>query len=1204
MHSSGFAGAPVSRSLVLGIIAASILVSVTDIKYYFWIQVDPHFWKYGQLWRAFIYQLCYTNSSEVLMAAMTLYSLRGIERLWGSRKFASFLLVLFPLTALLPPLILALVIRPLSFNHINYLPAGLTPLIYALVAQYHAAIPHTYKYRIAATPSPPPNAPFSGLTFSDKSYTYLLVGQLALAQFPGSLLGAVIGWAVGYLWRNEALPGVMVSWRVPGWMVGIAPQKRGEGFEGLRRRLEEENTNAAAATGSDGRQGGNVAPRRTLGRQRRPSSKHKPADTMRTARQAPPDTSSGRRAQPVRQTRANPPRAHSGLGRSFGARDASGRISPDEDEQTEIYPAITHFADAITALPRELVRHFTLLKEVDAKIFAPEEALVQLVETALNHPLPARSQSTDRLQITDSTPTPGSVPMSVNGSIAYGRNTGMPDDADNPDRATAVYDADNLPRRQLFRQCAYTMQEMLVSLDEKNHVISTATEALDKHLARLTDCLPFVEGEISEEARHGNTKHWAYTENRVVNKPNERSRRENANVNHLTNAAAAAAAEEAAARSDARKQAMLAKKGRAQLAESDFDDNTDHRKDNKRPHGNTKKGRPADTSNSGGTTNGGGAHANPPSKRRKVEKGPNGGAVMERSISSVYGSNGTGAKGKANNSPRGTPLPDPKKRSKAAATTNGQPRKRNAAANSNVMSPRLASSPVRSVQEIKNNRNSPPPANGRPTAMRARQNSIQNVVDSSRPRASSSTSNKPNGINTLPDLSNAANVTGRPIPEIKATMKETAANTKGEHVLEDADPTDPAMRGALLVGPRKDGPLKHEDVEPAGDAAQTVQTVIAPPVMTKSGRASKPSTPAMPTFSEPVRAGSRRNTVDGAGAKRSHKKGAGQAAQLVAAQPAEDDAGNSVMGDAEDDEEVEVDANEPRYCYCNGVSYGEMVACDNDNCAKEWFHMECAGLKVAPKNAAKWYCDDYPRPFFSNMDRTRRFDFATEPGRPALLSGAYRAKHTWYIEKGSDINDTKCSQRRIEAHFTALGANCAYEKSNAPRHTSATMATADPFANPAWEGNSRLPTHPAPAAAQSWQSSVGRSSAEEKAIEDGAPYAAPTFVATGTTAPKPGLKERFDGIMPPNRRYLGRSRRTVLLGALGLLALLILALGLGLGLGLKKKGGDAEALPLPGNATPHTGDLTYYSPGPGYGSCGFENTSYRFLETQHRIPVT
>jgi hypothetical protein len=56
------------------------------------------------------------------------------------------------------------------------------------------------------------------------------------------------------------------------------------------------------------------------------------------------------------------------------------------------------------------------------------------------------------------------------------------------------------------------------------------------------------------------------------------------------------------------------------------------------------------------------------------------------------------------------------------------------------------------------------------------------------------------------------------------------------------------------------------------------------------------------------------------------------------------------------------------------------------------------------------------------------------------------------------------------------------------------------------------------------------------------------------------LKERFDGIMPPNRRYLGRSRRTLLLGALGLLVLLILALGLGLGLGLKK-GGDSFVTP-------------------------------------------
>ena len=88
MLSTGFADAPVSRSLVYGLVAASILASVTDVKHYFYIQVDPHLWRYHQVWRILIYQLCYTNSTEVLFAAVTLYNMRVVERLWGSRKYA------------------------------------------------------------------------------------------------------------------------------------------------------------------------------------------------------------------------------------------------------------------------------------------------------------------------------------------------------------------------------------------------------------------------------------------------------------------------------------------------------------------------------------------------------------------------------------------------------------------------------------------------------------------------------------------------------------------------------------------------------------------------------------------------------------------------------------------------------------------------------------------------------------------------------------------------------------------------------------------------------------------------------------------------------------------------------------------------------------------------------------------------------------
>ncbi|KAI9026630.1 hypothetical protein CLU79DRAFT_833514 [Phycomyces nitens] len=49
-----------------------------------------------------------------------------------------------------------------------------------------------------------------------------------------------------------------------------------------------------------------------------------------------------------------------------------------------------------------------------------------------------------------------------------------------------------------------------------------------------------------------------------------------------------------------------------------------------------------------------------------------------------------------------------------------------------------------------------------------------------------------------------------------------------------------------------------------------------------------------------------------------------------------------------------IDPNEPLYCYCHQVSFGEMVACDNEECDIEWFHIECVGLKVPPKG--KWYC--------------------------------------------------------------------------------------------------------------------------------------------------------------------------------------------------------------------------------------------------------
>ncbi|EMF13529.1 uncharacterized protein SEPMUDRAFT_163217 [Sphaerulina musiva SO2202] len=244
MHASGFANAPVTRVLVIATVVISFLATLTDTKYYAWIDIRPHLFDYHQFWRLFTWQLCYTNSTEVLFATMTLYNLRVIERLWSSRKFASFLVSTYIYNALIPPILLAAVIRPLSLGRIN-LPAGPTPMVFALLAQYHAAIPYIYKYRLSGstTANAQDSSTTAGLMLTSKATSYLLPLQLALSQLPGSAITAAVGWAVGWAYRREILPGA-TRWRLPTWVLGGSEQK--ERYDNLRRRLEGE---AGTATG-------------------------------------------------------------------------------------------------------------------------------------------------------------------------------------------------------------------------------------------------------------------------------------------------------------------------------------------------------------------------------------------------------------------------------------------------------------------------------------------------------------------------------------------------------------------------------------------------------------------------------------------------------------------------------------------------------------------------------------------------------------------------------------------------------------------------------------------------------------------------------------------------------------------------------------------------------------------------------------------
>ncbi|KAG9127464.1 hypothetical protein FRC07_013395 [Ceratobasidium sp. 392] len=64
-----------------------------------------------------------------------------------------------------------------------------------------------------------------------------------------------------------------------------------------------------------------------------------------------------------------------------------------------------------------------------------------------------------------------------------------------------------------------------------------------------------------------------------------------------------------------------------------------------------------------------------------------------------------------------------------------------------------------------------------------------------------------------------------------------------------------------------------------------------------------------------------------------------------------------VIAHPSDDEEHSFrPPEEPLYCTCKRVSFGEMIGCDNDDCPFEWFHLACVGI-TKPSPMEKWYCD-------------------------------------------------------------------------------------------------------------------------------------------------------------------------------------------------------------------------------------------------------
>ncbi|RKF62959.1 putative phd-finger domain-containing protein [Erysiphe neolycopersici] len=658
----------------------------------------------------------------------------------------------------------------------------------------------------------------------------------------------------------------------------------------------------------------------------------------------------GRRSQPPRLTRNNPPRSSTFGSRSYGTK-ASARTATEELPPIEIFPAITHFADAISALPKELIRHFTLLKEVDAKIFIPEEELMKLVSDALNTPPPPYSRHIEGQGENMLGSAQTSTPSGSNNTIMNGCGSSA-------HTTSNVWDPANFNRRKLFNKCTLSMQGMLVSLDEKNHVISTAAEALAKQLARIDDCFPFIDLEISEEARNGSKTHWAYPENRISKSNSGGHSVKEQNATNQSHTAVQIPGEDSTNKSDTKKQSLVDKrKNRNQQTDADMIDQPESKQKDKKSNGNSKARKANDTPIGVAV---GITHSITPnnnsSKRRKVERGPANGTNLERLTNSSHVNGVTAGKGRPS-SPGSTPPQPESSRKRARAlpiTSNGLTnRKRQIVTTPATLLSLSASPPIsKNVSETKNvDKKSPPPSNnGRPTTGRCRQSSVQSTGE----KKSISPSKSKSHVHSTPDRKNIAAAAEISRRNSESSMKKTSSTVGSQDVYETFEKTESRATSVTNLSSKGNIPVQRESSETDQDSLLDLQSSTF--TTTKSGRTSKPSTPSSSLFPDMARSRGIRTPLEIVNSRRSHKKGAGIISHMAATQ-------NIDIDDAEkkrnnNNEDVDLDADEPRYCLCNNVSYGEMVACDSKGCKREWFHLACVGLKTAPKGDATWYCED------------------------------------------------------------------------------------------------------------------------------------------------------------------------------------------------------------------------------------------------------
>jgi hypothetical protein len=156
----------------------------------------------GEYFRLLGCQMFFPSVPQAVVGAFLVYTLRQLERMMGTRKLGAFLFVSYVLTLVLQ-LAFVVVLQTLMGGRYMVPASGPYFFIFGLLPLFARHVPTLRGTRF-----------FGGLvTFSEKTWTYLLAAQIACSDGAPSVCSALAGYAAGSLYMVDPLR--LSSFRFP-----------------------------------------------------------------------------------------------------------------------------------------------------------------------------------------------------------------------------------------------------------------------------------------------------------------------------------------------------------------------------------------------------------------------------------------------------------------------------------------------------------------------------------------------------------------------------------------------------------------------------------------------------------------------------------------------------------------------------------------------------------------------------------------------------------------------------------------------------------------------------------------------------------------------------------------------------------------------------------------------------------------------------